>query len=87
MPIKEVGRIGPDGLRMHWVMDEAKPAPKKRKGTPKKAPKAKAKKERPYVMSWLAALKKWNEGHGKWCIPRSGTDDYDEVERIRLGRK
>jgi hypothetical protein len=32
--------------------------------------------------SWLSALKIWNKGTGKWCIPKKGTPEYDEVLKI-----
>jgi len=78
--VKEVTRR--DGSKA-WKMNQpkAKPAAKAKKPAPRAA-----KKDKPYTMSWLAALKKWNGSHGKWCIPKGGTDEYDEVERIRLGR-
>jgi hypothetical protein len=30
-------------------------------------------------LSWVAALKKYNEGKGKWCVPRKGTPEHAEV--------
>jgi hypothetical protein len=33
-------------------------------------------------MRWVDALKQWNAGSGKWCIPRKGTEDYDAVRTI-----
>jgi hypothetical protein len=33
-------------------------------------------------MSWIAALKKWNEGKDKWTIPRKGTAEHAQVIRI-----
>jgi len=32
--------------------------------------------------SWIIALKKWNEGKDKFCIPKKGTKEYDEVKKI-----
>ena len=34
-------------------------------------------------MSWIAALKIFNEGKPSWCVPRKDTPDYNEVSRIR----
>ena len=31
------------------------------------------------MISYHAALKKWNEGKEKWCLPRKGTDAYEEI--------
>lgn len=36
-------------------------------------------------MKWIEALKKWNEGSSKWCIPRKGTKEYEEVMAIKNG--
>lgn len=33
-------------------------------------------------LSWVAALKKWNEGKSKWCIPRKGSKAHAEVRKI-----
>lgn len=33
-------------------------------------------------MRWVDALKQWNAGSGKWCIPRKGTEEYDAVRAI-----
>ncbi len=33
-------------------------------------------------MRWVDALKQWNAGQGKWCIPKKGTEDYDAVRAI-----
>jgi hypothetical protein len=33
-------------------------------------------------MRWIDALKQWNSGQGKWCIPKKGTEDYDAVRAI-----
>jgi len=30
---------------------------------------------------WISALREWN-GSGTWCIPKKGTDDYNEVKVI-----
>ena len=31
---------------------------------------------------WITALKKWNEKNEKWCVPRKGTPEYEEVRKI-----
>ena len=31
---------------------------------------------------WILALKKWNSGKDKYCIPKKGTPQYDEVRKI-----
>lgn len=36
-------------------------------------------------MSWVEALKQWNTKNTHWCIPRKGTEDYNEVVRIMKG--
>jgi len=28
-------------------------------------------------MTWIAALKKWNEGKEKWTLPRKGTAEHE----------
>lgn len=37
-------------------------------------------------MRWIDALKEWNAGSAKWCIPKKGTEDYDAV-RALMGPK
>lgn len=37
-------------------------------------------------MRWIDALKEWNTGSGKWCIPKKGTEAYDAV-RALMGEK
>lgn len=37
-------------------------------------------------MRWVDALKQWNAGSGKWCIPKKGTAEYDAV-RALMGEK
>jgi hypothetical protein len=39
-----------------------------------------------YRMRWIEALKKWNMGSAKWCIPKKGSAEYDEVKEI-MGEK
>ena len=31
---------------------------------------------------WITALKTWNSGREKWCVPKKGTPEYDEVRKI-----
>lgn len=38
-------------------------------------------------MSWVIALKKWNEGKEKWCIPKKGSKGYEEVLKIMNRQK
>ena len=39
-------------------------------------------------MNWIQALKEWNSGKDKYCIPRKGSPDYEEVrELMRIGHK
>ena len=33
-------------------------------------------------MEWFGALKEWNKGKSKWCIPRRGTEEWVEVRKI-----
>jgi len=37
-------------------------------------------------MRWIDALKEWNAGSAKWCIPKKGTEAYDAV-RALMGPK
>jgi hypothetical protein len=39
------------------------------------------------VNSWITALKKWNQKNpdGHWCVPKKGTQDYEEVRKIMGG--
>jgi hypothetical protein len=37
------------------------------------------------MISYREALKKWNEGKEKWCLPRKGTEAYEEIQKIRNG--
>jgi hypothetical protein len=39
------------------------------------------------VMKWIEALKEWNKGKSKWCVPRKGSADYDEVHALRFPKK
>ena len=34
------------------------------------------------VNSWLVALKEYNKNKNKWCIPKKGSKEYDEVRKI-----
>jgi hypothetical protein len=40
-------------------------------------------------MKWISALKEWNSktNKGKWCIPRKGSSEYDDVKKIMTGNK
>lgn len=33
-------------------------------------------------MKWLQALKVWNQGKEKWCVPRKGTKEHAEVKAL-----
>lgn len=33
-------------------------------------------------MNWVQALKEWNTGKTKWCVPRKGSPEYDEVREL-----
>ena len=35
---------------------------------------------------WRVALKKWNEGKNKWCVPRKGSSGHKEVMDIVAGK-
>lgn len=35
---------------------------------------------------WIVALKKWNEGKSKWCVPRKGSSGHKEVMDIVAGK-
>lgn len=37
-------------------------------------------------MKWIEALKEWNKGNDKWCIPRKGSDAHMAVRAI-MGEK
>ena len=37
--------------------------------------------------SWIAALKKYNSRQPAWCIPRKGTDEYNQVRKIMSEEK
>lgn len=36
----------------------------------------------PGANSWIEALKKWNQGRERYCVPRKGTPEYQEVRKI-----
>jgi len=36
---------------------------------------------------WIEALKEWNKGKGTWCLPRKGTDEYEDVIDIMSRNK
>jgi len=51
--------------------------------TPKKAaPKAAPKKAAPKQSAWMSALKEYNSDKERWCIPKKGTPQYDEVKAL-----
>ena len=31
------------------------------------------------ALTWIQALKKWNSTNTCWCVPRKGTEQYNEV--------
>ena len=33
-------------------------------------------------MKYIDALRKYNEGKDKWCIPRKGTEDYLKIRMM-----
>ena len=33
-------------------------------------------------MKYIEALKKYNEGKDKWCMPRKGSEDYLNIIRM-----
>ena len=35
---------------------------------------------------WIVALKRWNEGKDKWCVPRKGSSGHKEVMDIVAGK-
>ena len=37
-------------------------------------------------MKWIEALREYNKGKSKWCIPRKGSDDYNAVKAIMEGK-
>jgi len=39
-----------------------------------------------YTMKWIEALKEWNKGNDKWCIPRKGSEAHTAVRAI-MGEK
>lgn len=38
-------------------------------------------------MKWLEALKKWNQGNGKWCIPKVGSEGHKAVRAMMEGKE
>jgi hypothetical protein len=38
-------------------------------------------------MKWIEALKIYNQSKGMWCIPKKGTEDYNEVIGIMNSTK
>lgn len=39
------------------------------------------------MISWINALKLWNQNKKKWCIPKKGTDDYNQVKKLMNSKK
>jgi len=35
---------------------------------------------------WIVALKRWNEGKDKWCVPRKGSSGHKEVMDLVAGK-
>jgi hypothetical protein len=33
-------------------------------------------------MKYIDALRKYNEGKDKWCVPRKGTEDYVKIRNM-----
>ena len=33
-------------------------------------------------MKWIEALKKYNQGKEEWCIPKKGSNEYNQVMNI-----
>jgi hypothetical protein len=70
------------------VAKASTPSPVPATAKPKKERKPRAPKaEKPnYKMSYSAALKAWNasRGNAMYCNPRKGTDDYKDVQALRL---
>jgi len=48
--------------------------------------KSPVKKETPKLMRWIDALKIFNQDKERWCIPRKGTPEYAEIQKIRSGK-
>jgi hypothetical protein len=38
-------------------------------------------------MKWIEALKIYNQSKDMWCIPKKGTEDYNEVIAIMKGER
>lgn len=39
------------------------------------------------MIPYINALKIWNAGRGMWCLPRKGSEEYQQVQNVRFGRK
>lgn len=39
------------------------------------------------MLTYITALKVFNQGSPSWCVPRKGTEGAKRVERIRKGEK
>jgi len=38
-------------------------------------------------MKWIEALKKWNQGNEKWCIPKVGSEGHKAVRAMMEGKE
>jgi hypothetical protein len=38
------------------------------------------------MTTYAEALKKWNEGKSKWCMPKKGSDEHAQVLAIKEGK-
>ena len=38
-------------------------------------------------MKWIEALKKWNQGNDKWCIPKTGSEGHKAVRAMMEGKE
>lgn len=39
------------------------------------------------MLTWIVALRVFNQGNPAWCVPRKGTSGYETVQKIRKGEK
>ena len=37
-------------------------------------------------MTWIEALREWNKGQTRWCIPRRDTEEYKQVRGLMEGK-
>ena len=38
------------------------------------------------MTTYAEALKKWNEGKSKWCMPKKGSEEHAQVLAIKEGK-